>query len=290
MKSAYFAALLAATAVPALAEQPVTLNFVAEIGGAAFDCSQSYDHLGATHAQMNVTDFRLFVQDAALIRADGSQQPITLTANDWQHENVTLLDFENGAGHCAGTGNAPMNTVISGEVPEGDYIGVSLTLGVPFALNHIDPTLASAPLNTTGMFWTWQNGFRFLRIDFAPAGGTPMAHEGHGGHSDHGNASGWYLHLGSTQCAAASQTEAPSACVFPNRTTASFTSFDPATQVIVVDPAPVLRDADVTVNAPDTSPGCMSFPGDADCDSVIPKLGLAYGAHPAEAQQLFSIR
>ncbi|MCB5412308.1 MbnP family copper-binding protein [Pseudogemmobacter faecipullorum] len=271
------AALLLAT--PALAEQPVNINFAAEIGGAPFACGQTYDALGATGASVTGIDYRLFVSDAALVRADGSLQPIALEQDGkWQLDTLALLDFEDGTQGCSGTGNADLNTSLHGTVPAGDYVGLTFTLGVPFGQNHIDPTLAAAPLNTTGMFWNWQNGFRFVRIDMVP---TDRAEDG---------PKGWFLHLGSTQCAAESKTEAPSACTNPNRVTVTFPGFDPATNTVVIDPAPVVAGADLRVNAPDTSPGCMSFPGDADCTTVMSRLGLPFDGIAAGAQQLLSVR
>src|SRR5690606_29817368 len=101
--------------------------------------------------------------------ADGGVQPIALEQDGkWQLETLALLDFEDGSHGCSTAGNADLNTSLRGTVPEGDYVGLTFTLGVPFGQNHIDPTLSPAPLNTTGMFWNWQNGFRFVRIDMVP--------------------------------------------------------------------------------------------------------------------------
>jgi hypothetical protein len=45
------------------------------------------------------------------------------------------------------------------------------------------------------------------------------------------------------------------------------------------------------MNAKGTSPGCMSFPKDADCQPVMSALGLAYdGVAAANAQRLLSQR
>jgi hypothetical protein len=52
-----------------------------------------------------------------------------------------------------------------------------------------------------------------------------------------------------------------------------------------------LATANVDVNAQGTSPGCMSFPKDADCPPVMGALGLAYDGVPAPgAQQLIRLR
>jgi hypothetical protein len=100
------------------------------------------------------------------------------------------------------------------------------------------------------------------------------------------------LHLGSTVCASAARTEAPKAeCAHPNRVTVQFDRFDPAAQTVVADIGAVLAGANVDVNAPMTSPGCMSFPNDADCPPVMGALGLGYGGVAAPGpQRLFTVR
>ncbi|MCU0968328.1 MAG: hypothetical protein MUF03_05795, partial [Rubrivivax sp.] len=107
-----------------------------------------------------------------------------------------------------------------------------------------------------------------------------------------GNASGFSVHLGSTMCASPSRTEAPKAeCANPNRVAVAFERFDAAKQTVVADIGAVLAGANVDVNTPNTSPGCMSFPGDADCPPVMGALGLAYGGVAAPGpQRFFSVR
>lgn len=271
--------LFCATAMPAFADQSVTINFAAEIGGKPFSCAETYSGLGQPAASVRGVDYRMFVHSPALIRGDGSLQPIRLEQDGkWQHENVALLDFADAAAGCNSAGNSALNTSLRGSVPDGEYKGLAFQVGVPFDMNHVDPTLAPAPINTTAMFWNWQHGFRFLRIDLVP---TDRAEDG---------PKGWFLHLGSTQCAGASKTEAPTSCKNPNHMKVSFDRFDPAKNTVVIDPAPVIAEANLRVNAPETSPGCMSFPGDDDCTTVMKKLGLAYGDIPAGEQQLLKVR
>lgn len=276
---AFAVAMATLPAFSAMADQAVSINFVGEIAGKPFSCADTFDGLGATAIAVTGTDYRLFVSNAALVRADGSQQPIALDQDGtWQIDTLALLDFEDGSGGCS-TGTAQTNTTLRGTVPEGDYVGLSFEIGVPFGRNHNDPTLAAAPLNTTAMFWNWQGGYRFVRIDMVPVE-KPV-----------GGPKGWFLHLGSTQCPAASKTESPTAaCKNPNTIPISFAAFDPAKNVVVIDPSAVVADADMTVNAAETSPGCMSFPGDADCMTVMTKLGQPYADVPAGAQQLVTMR
>lgn len=318
MKTFLTAGALAALTLPAFANQPVTVNFAADVGGQPFSCAETFPGIGAANTTISVSDYRLFVSEPALIRADGSLAPIALEQDgQWQYENVALLDFEDGTGACSTTGNAPTNTSLRGTVEPGDYVGLAFTVGIPFELNHIDPTVMPAPLNTTGMFWTWQSGFRFVQINMSPVvemamdSGMSMDHaamaapdeseamdhaamdmgaEDEG--MDHGGSApaGWFLHVGSTVCAANSQTEVPSSCANPNRISVIFPEFDATTNVVVIDPAPVVAEADLTINTPETAPGCMSFPGDADCVTVMPKLGLPFDGAPAGVQFLATVR
>ena len=47
----------------------------------------------------------------------------------------------------------------------GHYTGLLFTVGVPFALDHVDAATAPAPLNFTAMNWVWQAGFKFIRSE-----------------------------------------------------------------------------------------------------------------------------
>lgn len=261
-----------------LADQPVTINFAAEIGGQPFACDASFAGMGSTKAEIRATDFRLYVSELAMIAKDGSRVPVTLNESPWHHEGVALLDFEDASATCA-NGTAPTNTALTGTVADGTYAGVSFKVGVPFEKNHSDPTVAPSPLNLTSMFWNWRGGYKFVRIDMVP---TERRESG---------PKGWFLHLGSTMCPSAGKTDAPSAsCKNPNLIEITLDGFDPATQTVVIDPAAVVAGADLKINAPDTSPGCMSFPGDSDCTSVMARLGLAYGEIAAGEQLLIKAR
>ena len=265
--------------------QPVSLQFAAHINGQPFECGKSYSNVGTTRSTITPSDFRFYVSEVSLINAKGEAVPVQLTQDGvWQLENIALLDFENGSGPCK-NGTSATNTAVRGQVPAGDYRAVQLTLGVPFGRNHADPTAAPAPLNNTALFWTWQGGYKFVKFDTASSGqnATTAPADPNGG----GNASGFSVHLGSTVCASPSRTTAPSACQNSNRVTVRFERFDAAKNVVVADMGAVLAAANVDVNAKGTSPGCMSFPKDADCPPVMGALGLAYDGVAATGPQKF---
>lgn len=283
--------LVACSALPPqqAATQAVELRFTAEVNGQPFECGQSYKNVGTTRSTITPSDFRMYISQVQLTTADGKSMPVQLTQDKtWQLEGIALLDFENGQGPCR-NGTPPMNTVIRGTVPAGQYKGVTFTVGVPFDRNHGDPTVAPAPLSSTAMFWNWQGGYKFMKFDTASSGRPQSASKPapQGG----GNASGFSVHLGSTLCASPSRTQAPTACKNPNRIEVTLADFDVKKNQVVVDIGRVLADANVDVNAPKTSPGCMSFPNDADCPAIMNALGLRYdGKAPNGPQQFISKR
>jgi uncharacterized repeat protein (TIGR04052 family) len=288
----------ALTSASAQTNQPVTLRFAAAINGAPFACGKSYSNIGATKSTITPTDFRMFVSAIELLTDAGKAVPVALRQDGvWQYKNIALVDFEDSIGPC-GNGTTATHTEVTGTVPVGKYTGVRFTMGVPFELNHGDPTVAPSPLNITAMFWNWQGGYKFLKADMnskglpAKAAMDKMA-SGHGNQGSHGDsdASGYSVHLGSTACAAASRTESPTGCKNPNRVTVTFDKFDSARNVIVADLGAILSGANVDFNTPDTSPGCMSFPKDADCPAVMNALGLAYdGMAPTRGQKFFTMK
>jgi uncharacterized repeat protein (TIGR04052 family) len=290
-----FAITAAALALAACSTAPstpktaqVSLNFAAQINGQPFACGQRYDGVGTTGSSITPSDFRMYVSEVKLLRQDGSAVPVQLAQDGiWQHQNVALIDFENGTGPCR-NGTTATNTAVRGQVPAGDYVGVELTVGVPFAQNHQDPTVAPAPLNSTAMFWNWQGGYKFIKFDTTSSG---ISTDKPAAPNAMGPVTRYSVHLGSTACAGDSKTQAPSACQNPNRMTVRLNQFDLAKNTVVVDMGAVLAQANVDVNAKGTSPGCMSFLKDADCPPVMSALGLAYdGVAAAGAQRLVSQR
>jgi uncharacterized repeat protein (TIGR04052 family) len=248
----------------------IEVQFEAQVNGEPFECGRSYREIGVTRSTISPSDLRAYVSDIQLINAQGVAVPVQLRVDQvWQLEGVALLDFENGKGPCR-NGTAGINTRVLGQLPAGDYRGLRFTLGVPFKLNHGDPTVAAPPLNTTAMFWNWQGGYRFLKFDASSSG------------------TGFSVHLGSTQCGSDSRTQAPSACRNPNRVAVEFADFDVGRHTVVLDIGAVLAQANVDQNAAGTAPGCMSFPKDNDCSPVMKALGLSYdGEAASQAQVIF---
>lgn len=210
-----------------------------------------------------------------------------------------------------------MNSAVKGKVPAGRYTAVTFDLGVPFALNHADVASAPSPLNVKAMWWSWQGGYKFVRVDMktdAPAAGGAMpgmggasaapsagmampsaapsagmampsaagspaaAAGGHGGGGAMMNPTVWLLHLGSTDCASADAAKSPSAeCGKPNRPTVRLDGFTPGQSTIVADLAALLQPVPLDKNTL-MPPGCMSGADDPDCAPLFPSFGLNLAA------------
>lgn len=257
------------------ANQPVEIRFDARVGSEAAQCGRSYTNVGTAKAGLRFQDIRFYVSAVRFIDARGREVPVTLIPDDqWQNDQVALLDFEDGTGNC--NGNAGTNRVVRGTVPKGQYRGLVFEIGVPRAINHQDPTLATAPLNVTGMTWPWRIGYKFTGVDMETSGGAGGANA----------ASGFSIHLGSTECGDGPPMAAPKiACANPNRPTYRLGRFDVTKSVVVLDIGALLAGTNITVNAPKSASGCMSFPGDGDCAAIFDRLGLAWEGKPSAGQK-----
>lgn len=256
---------------PDAATQPVavSIQFAAEVGGTPFACGDTYPSIGSASSPYVGTDLRFYVHDVQLVGDDGSV-PVALDSNEFQDDGVALLDFETGGAGCQ-MGSPSTHTAVTGTITPGTYTGLSFKVGVPFAKNHLDATTAAAPLNIPAMYWAWSSGYKFLKADGTVGG------------------AGFNLHLGSTMCPAMGTTPSTTPCANPNIMEITLSGYQLETSIVVADVARVLTDVDVTVNTAMTAPGCMSFPGDPECNTVLPKLGLAYGTNAAQAQTLFTL-
>jgi uncharacterized repeat protein (TIGR04052 family) len=286
--------------------QTVAIRFKAMVGDQVFTCGESYTGIGTMSSTVTPSDFRFYVSEVLLIGADGSAVPVALDQDGrWQYRSVALLDFENKAGPCA-NGTEEIRDVVLGAVPSGNYTGLRYVLGVPFGLSHDDATIAPSPLNLTSLFWTWQSGYKFLRIDMMTgangmiSGGQAAGAAGSGQHAagaaaaqgpaGHGPNEGFVIHLGSTGCTSAGASQPPTECANSNRPTIELARFDSASNVVVADLKALLAGTNVEVNQPDTDPGCMSSPDDDDCAAIFANLGLPFNWAPAGSQTFFRVQ
>jgi uncharacterized repeat protein (TIGR04052 family) len=206
---------------------------------------------------------QLFLSNFSL---DGQPQTLSIEAvgmSKYQQASVALLGSD-----CQGEQNWQLS--FDKALKPGL---MTFELGVPFELNHGNPLLAETPLNQSDMFWTWQQGHKFLRIDLAKALLTEPAV---------GKQTGWQFHLGSVACQSASVMRSPTqACKQPNRAKFSL-DYQGQHQLnldLAVLLAPVLDDPQLSQQS------CMSDPASKTCQLLFSRLGLGQ-ALPFETQQL----
>lgn len=237
------------------------LQFVAYVGDEVAQCGQEYDGIGADEATIHFNDFRLYISNIQLITTDGESVPFELEQDGiWQTANVALLDFEDKTAGCAEIGTPSYNGEIIGTAPEGDYTGISFDLGVPFELNHIDATSAPSPLNIAGLWWSWQGGYKFIRVDLV---------------TDAAENNAWNLHVGSTGCVSPVSVVPPAEnCARPNVATITFDEFDLVEDVIIADLGGLLAGVSLYDNTL-MPPGCMAGVDDPDCETLFPGFGLS---------------
>jgi uncharacterized repeat protein (TIGR04052 family) len=253
----------------------VTVRFVAKVRDLPFRCGATFASVGTSGGEWRPTDFRFYVHDLRLVTAAG-EQPITLRPDGrWQNDSVALLDFEDRTGMCT-NGTAETNTQVVGTLPPGATGAVTalrFRLGVPFALNHVNSALAASPLNLSTLWWNWQGGYKFVRIDGDVANAMNPA------------ATSWYVHVGSTGCDG-DATGGVTRCAEPNRVDVELSGFDPSRNTVVADLGSLLAESDVRVSA--GAPGCMSGLADPECPPVLRALGIDVGGTPG-VQRFFRV-
>jgi len=280
--------------------QRVEISFAGRLEGKPFACGAQYEGVGTKKSTVTPQDLRFFVSEVELVDANGKGVPVALDQDGiWQYKSAALIDLEDGTGACR-NGNAATHAAVTGSVPDGHYTGLRFTVGVPFELNHGDTLSAPSPLNMTAMFWSWQGGYKFIRAEVAlvtnvaeaakrsPRSAVQKAGVHTDAPADPTRSSGFPVHLGSTGCASAAPSAAPpTECKHPNRVVVTLPEFDPAKEIVIFDLGKLLADSDVSTNAPNTAPGCMSAENDPDCVPIMRALGLPLRGSPAGTQEVF---
>lgn len=248
----------------------VEIPFSAIVGDKAFSCDATFEGLGRADSTFTPKDFRLYVHNIQLVQDNGEVTPVDLTVDDvWQTKDVVLLDFEDKTGTCA-NGTAETNTVIRGKVPKATYEGLKFTLGVPFELNHANQAVASSPLNISGLWWSWQAGYKFAKID----GGSETEES-------------LLFHLGSTGCEMGDGGMTVTSCAQPNRVDIALDAYTEG-DTVTFDLAKLFDGAHLDSDEGGAK-GCMSGAGDPDCAPLFSNLGIPHSGNTS-TQKVFGIK
>ena len=205
-------------------------------------------HAAGCHGMPEPGQLRFYLSNLRMIDAQGAAAPVLLdaTANQNASEGIALVSW---GGSCAPGAIAQDDPLVSGTVAGGQYKAIEFELGVPFDLNHANPLAAPPPLNVASMFWTWQTGYKFLRLDV----GTD-----------------WSFHLGSTGCVSESAVRPPEVCHRPNRSTIRLPAAAAFDGVVVVNLDGLLAGVDIAV-----AENCVEAYGEReDCRRLLARLGI----------------
>ena len=250
------------------AQSVTTINFSVRANSTVttdVSCSGTIPATIANTTNSTLKDARFYIHDVNLLSADGSKTPFNITTdNQWQiaagsnsfgsYPGVALLDFEDGTNNCAG-GTTETNKSIRGTSVAGNYTGVEFKVGVPFYLNHLQSSTAAAPLNITAMYWAWNSGYKFAKIEFTASSAN-------------------LFHLGSGTCSGNSSGPV-NECGLPNRPTISVSktsgNFDSSIDKIVLDINALYNGADATGTGINT---CMAGNANTACQPIIRNIGV----------------
>lgn len=225
---------------------------------------------GATgsSAAVAVRNVQFYVHDVQLLDTAGLPHPFRFDAvAPWQSGELALVEL---GGSDERIRNATIRGTASGTAQI--YTGIRFSIGVPFALNHANPLTAAAPLDRSELFWTWQSGHKFLRVDLLDAGRE------------------WSFHLGSTGCTSASALRPPAApCAQPNVMRIEIAGIDPLRQSIQLQ----LHELVSSMRAAKHAICTGNYAHDPACADVFSKTGLQAdtGACPndrCDSQRLWS--
>ncbi|NMH59351.1 MbnP family copper-binding protein [Alteromonas ponticola] len=135
------------------------------------------------------------------VRVDGRWQRIKFKESPWQTPDIALLKFHSNCQNANAT-NTSLKLEATKELMKLST-AFRFTLGLPFAENHANPLIQPSPLNDSSMFWSWQDGHKFLRLD--------LRQKQNAEHT-------FSYHLGSVGCVSDSAVRPPEkSCTFTNR-------------------------------------------------------------------------
>ncbi|WMP19005.1 MbnP family copper-binding protein [Thiothrix lacustris] len=267
----------------------LTIPFAAKAGTTDINCDATLTGLGSSGDSGKVSDFAFYVHGITLKTSDGKSVAATLDDNDFQDPQygVALLDFQDKTDACTGSVKTTNKAVkIKAAVDPTTVTGVEFTVGVPSTANHHNASISRAPYNRSGLFWAWQSGHKFMRLDVNPTALVTKL--------DTTTTKTFNLHLGSTGCTGDATTGAVVTCTSPNRPSVTLDGVKvtgTTTSTIVLDYAKLIAGTNINIDTGGAI-GCMSAQDDKDCPTIFNNLGLPHllGSTTNTTQQAFSIQ
>ncbi|MFT6270486.1 MAG: putative repeat protein (TIGR04052 family) [Alphaproteobacteria bacterium] len=178
------------------------LTFTPYYQNEALSCDLTFHH-GLAKWQLQTLGF--FVSSFTINTDDveGARAAVNLLPSNWQTQDTALIWFTPNCDNNTLSTQANHTLTMQFDSANAKPIQtLSFELSVPFASNHKNPLTQPFPLNNPNMFWSWQAGHKFMRMDATQVNGN----------------ANWAFHLGSVGCVSKSSLRAPMAeCSHPNR-------------------------------------------------------------------------
>lgn len=267
----------------------LTIPFAAKAGTTNINCGATMTGLGTSGDSGKISDFAFYVHGITLKTSDGKSVTATLDDNDFQDPQygVALLDFQDKTDACAGAAKTTNKEVkVKAAVDPATITGIEFTVGVPEAANHHNASISRAPYNRSGLFWAWQSGHKFMRMDVNPTNLVTKL--------DATTTPTFNLHLGSIGCTGDATTGQVVTCTSPNRPSIKLDGVKvtgTTTSTVVLDYAKVIAGTNIDIDT-GGAVGCMSAQDDKDCPTIFNNLGLPHllGSTTGTTQQAFSVQ
>ncbi|MBC3766459.1 MbnP family copper-binding protein [Neptunicella marina] len=206
--------------------------------------------INANEQLWNIEKFGFFISDLR-VKTTAGWQALDWVESNWASKHTGLIYLSDDC-QMPGRGNLMLQT--EQQIKWPDVTNIRFTVGVPFEENHANPLTQNSPLNMPVMFWSWQGGHKFLRLDLQ------------------NEQTAWAFHLGSTGCEAASQMRRPEkACSKPNSIDIEIAN--PTSNQITVN-----IDALFNSMVLNNQTSCTFHHGQSDaCESLINKVPAMFG-------------
>lgn len=200
-----------------------------------------------SNSKWRFTQLQFYISSIELKNKAGKWQKAPLVKSPYQTDNSALLGE-----HCnsSNTKNKAKWSLIFDESAElANAVAMRFDLGLPFTVNHLNPLTQDSPLNIPTMFWSWQQGHKFLRLEMTS------------------NSDNWLFHLGSVGCKAASPLRSPKdECRYPNRYPFELALNNENNQIIF-DLSALLNNVLITKQT-----SCQSSPEKSSCKQLFENL------------------
>jgi len=210
----------------------------------SLNCNSSIQH---SNQSWKFNQVQFFISAIELKGNKGKWQKGSLIKSLYQTDKIALLGEYCELSNKQSNANWVLN--FDEKIDLANTTHIRFDLGLPFAINHLNPLTQESPLNIPTMFWGWQKGHKFLRLEMET------------------NNDNWLFHLGSVGCKAASPLRAPKQeCLYPNRYTYELPITKKDNQ-ITLEFAALLNN--ITINE---QASCQSSPDNTSCQTLLNNL------------------